>query len=109
MMTKPLPIDATPQKRLFLSIIADYDFKTSLCELVDNALDHWNSSDRLSPLKIQVFMNQDRQQATVKDTAGGVPRDQIQLLIAPGREKLKLQSVASLIGDGLNLIQFFAD
>lgn len=86
-MTKPLPIDATPQKRLFLSIIADYDFKTSLCELVDNALDHWNSSDRLSPLKIQVFMNQDRQQVTVKDTAGGVPRDQIQLLIAPGASR----------------------
>lgn len=28
-------IDGTPEKRLFLSIISDYNLKTSLCELID--------------------------------------------------------------------------
>ncbi len=32
-------IDATPNKRIYRSIIADYDLKTAICELVDNALD----------------------------------------------------------------------
>ena len=31
-------IDAVPSKRLFLSIIADYDLNRSICELIDNAL-----------------------------------------------------------------------
>ena len=34
-------IDGTPEKRLFLSIISDYDLRTGLCELIDNALDLW--------------------------------------------------------------------
>ena len=38
-------IDGTPKKRLFLSIISDYDLKTGLCELVDNAIDHWIAND----------------------------------------------------------------
>lgn len=32
-------IEAIPSKRLFLSIIADYDLNRSICELVDNAPD----------------------------------------------------------------------
>ena len=34
-------LDATPSKRLFLSIIADYDLNRSICELIDNGLDVW--------------------------------------------------------------------
>ena len=34
-------VDGTPEKRLFLSIISDYDLRTGLCELVDNAIDPW--------------------------------------------------------------------
>jgi hypothetical protein len=34
-------IDGTPEKRFFLSLISDYDLKTGLCELVDNAIDFW--------------------------------------------------------------------
>ncbi|WP_342069147.1 ATP-binding protein [Yoonia algicola] len=86
-MTKPIHVDATPQKRLFLSIIADYDLKTSVCELVDNALDHWTVGGRIGALKIEVFLSPDRQLVTVKDNAGGVPQDQIQLLIAPGASR----------------------
>jgi hypothetical protein len=32
-------VDAIPSKRVFLSIIADYDLNRSVCELIDNALD----------------------------------------------------------------------
>jgi hypothetical protein len=34
-------LDATPSKRIFYSIIADYDLNRSICELVDNGLDVW--------------------------------------------------------------------
>jgi len=35
------PIDGTPKKRFFLSIISDYNLKAGLCELIDNAFDLW--------------------------------------------------------------------
>jgi len=39
-------IDGTPKKRLFLSIISDYDLPTGLCELIDNALDLWITNEK---------------------------------------------------------------
>jgi hypothetical protein len=39
MKTEVEQVDATPTKRLFLSIIADYDITRSISELIDNALD----------------------------------------------------------------------
>ncbi len=33
-------LDATLEKRIFLSIISEYDLKRALCELIDNAIDH---------------------------------------------------------------------
>ncbi len=35
------PVNGTPDKRLYWSIISDYDLHTGLCELIDNALDLW--------------------------------------------------------------------
>lgn len=32
-------LDGTPSKRSFWAIINDYDLQTSICELIDNALD----------------------------------------------------------------------
>lgn len=80
-------IDGTPKKRLFLSIISDYDLKTGLCELVDNALDLWVSNDKNSNLKISVVLDPDRQFIQVRDNAGGVSEDQAELLIAPGASR----------------------
>lgn len=77
-------IDATPQKRLFLSIIADYGLLTSVCELVDNALDHWLQNDRKKPLEINVILNSDRGYIRVSDNSGGVPKDNLELLVSPG-------------------------
>jgi C4-dicarboxylate-specific signal transduction histidine kinase len=80
-------IDGTPKKRLFLSIISDYDLKTGLCELIDNALDFWLSNGMKSPLKVSVVLDTDRQFIQVRDNAGGVSEDQIGLLIAPGASR----------------------
>jgi hypothetical protein len=89
-------IDGTPEKRLFLSIIADYDLTTSICELVDNAVDHWTSNSRPDGTQIDIFMNADRQTISVVDNAGGVPAEQMRLLITPGASRVF--SSAELIG-----------
>lgn len=80
-------IDGTPKKRLFLSIISDYDLKTGLCELVDNALDFWVTSGRTRALSVRVTLDTDRQFIQVQDDAGGVCEDQAELLIAPGASR----------------------
>jgi hypothetical protein len=82
-----MTIDGTPKKRLFLSIISDYDLKTGLCELIDNALDFWMSNGMKSQLKVSVVLDSDRQFIQVHDNAGGVSEDQIELLIAPGASR----------------------
>jgi hypothetical protein len=78
------PIDGTPDKRMFWSIISDYDLKTGLCELVDNALDPWIIGKQKSPLAIDIQLDANRQLISVTDNAGGVKRDQLRMLLAPG-------------------------
>ena len=73
---------------MFLSIIADYDLKTSICELVDNAIDHWTSNSRPAGTQIDIFMSADRQTISVVDNAGGVSADQMRLLITPGASRM---------------------
>lgn len=82
-----IPINATPQKRLFLSIIADYGLVTSVCELIDNAIDHWLISGKPHPLNINVFVNTDRQNIRIVDNAGGVRTSDLELLVAPGASR----------------------
>lgn len=77
-------IDGTPEKRMFLSIISDYDLRTGLCELIDNALDLWTTNKRKSKLRIDITLDSHRQIINVKDNAGGVKEDQLRLLVAPG-------------------------
>jgi LytS/YehU family sensor histidine kinase len=97
MMSELIHIDATPQKRLFLSIIADYDIKTAVCELVDNAIDHWIDGGRTTGLKVGIRVNLDRQTIVISDNAGGVSRDDLQLLVAPGATRERIQE--GLIGN----------
>lgn len=77
-------IDGTPEKRLFLSIISDYNLKTSLCELIDNAIDIWMANQKKTEIEIQITLDAERQIITIKDNAGGVPKEKLRLLIAPG-------------------------
>jgi hypothetical protein len=45
-------IDATPNKRIYRSIIADYDLNTGISELIDNAIDVWSTLTGGPDLKI---------------------------------------------------------
>jgi hypothetical protein len=81
------PIDGTPEKRMFWSIISDYDLKTGLCELVDNALDIWLRGDKKKLPIIEIILDADRQLISVKDNAGGVKFEDLYLLLAPGGSK----------------------
>lgn len=78
------PVDATPVKNMFLSIITDYDLVSGVCELVDNAIDHWTVKGRNRGFRIDVELNSDRQMIKISDNAGGVLQDDIKLLVAPG-------------------------
>lgn len=88
-MTQIAPVNGMPEKRLFLSIISDYDLRTGICELIDNALDQAVASNTLSSLIIEVTLDFDRQLIQVYDNAGGVSEDQLRLLVAPGASDRK--------------------
>lgn len=82
--TEISPIDGTPVKRMFWSIISDYDLRTGICELVDNAIDLWSASGRKKPLAVSVTLDVNQQRIFVRDNSGGVTADELRLLIAPG-------------------------
>jgi hypothetical protein len=81
------PIDGTPLKRMFWSIISDYDLKTGLCELVDNALDIWLRNERTGKPLIEVELDANRQLISVADNLGGVEHRDLKFLVAPGGSK----------------------
>jgi hypothetical protein len=69
--TEIATIDATPNKRIYLSIIADYGLATALCELIENAYDCWNHPGIGQDLKIDIALDVAQQKITIADTAGG--------------------------------------
>jgi DNA gyrase/topoisomerase IV subunit B len=70
-------LDATPSKRLFLSIIADYDLNRSICELVDNGLDVWVRGGKARDISINITLDKVQQTITVEDDAGGVAKSEL--------------------------------
>ena len=76
---------ATPSKRLFLFIIADYDLNRSICELVDNGLDVWVRGGRKSKIAIKVTLDDDQNTICVEDNAGGLPKSELQYIVGPGQ------------------------
>lgn len=78
-------IDGTPEKRMFWSIISDYDLKSGLCELIDNAIDIWlKRGAKGKPPSIDIQLDVERQIISVKDDIGGVKFEDLRLLLAPG-------------------------
>lgn len=69
---------------MFWSIIADYDLRTGICELVDNAIDLWMGHQPRGSLLVDVQLDVDRQLISITDDAGGVREEDLRLLIAPG-------------------------
>ena len=78
-------LDATPTKRLFLSIIVDYNLNGAICELIDNALDIWSNSGEAQPLDIHIDLDDTQQTIRVEDNAGGVRRDDLRFIVGPGQ------------------------
>lgn len=78
-------IDAVPSKRIFLSIIADYDLNRSICELIDNALDIWIKGKQKKQLNIDIFLDKARQVICVSDNAGGIKEGELNLIVGPGQ------------------------
>lgn len=74
-------IDATPNKRIYTSIIADYDIEKALCELIDNALDN-AKNNKLGSVEININLDKISQTISIEDNSGGV-RD-LKNLISPG-------------------------
>jgi hypothetical protein len=95
------PIDGTPEKRMFWSIISDYDLKTGLCELIDNAIDIWLRSKNVNPPTIKISLDAERQLISVKDNVGGVKFEDLYRLVAPGGSKNEpQQQVIGIFGVG---------
>jgi Histidine kinase-, DNA gyrase B-, and HSP90-like ATPase len=78
------PVDGTPDKRMYWSIISDYGLKTGLFELVDNALDRWTIATQSQPLTVDITLDAARQLISINDNAGGVKEDRLRVLLAPG-------------------------
>jgi len=78
-------VDATPTKRLFLSIIADYDLNRSICELIDNGLDVWARGGKEKPINIEVVLNEVQQNIRVVDDAGGLAKADLRYIVGPGQ------------------------
>lgn len=77
-------VDGTPEKRIFWSIISDYNLMTSVCELIDNALDIWLKGGKSDSLTVKLVLDCDRQLIRIQDTAGGVPEGEHRVLVSPG-------------------------
>jgi len=81
------PVSATPSKRIYLSIIADYDLNRSICELTDNALDIWKKNDISNPINISIKLDIDQQVIYFEDNAGGIKKAELSIIISPGKTK----------------------
>ena len=84
MKTRASTVDATPSKRLYLSIIADYNVNKALCELVDNALDIWVKNGRKEHLIVDITLDQNQQRVHVVDNAGGLAESELSYVVGPG-------------------------
>lgn len=78
------PINVIPSKRLYLSIIADYDLNRSICELIDNALDIWVKAGKIILLKIQIDFDKNQQTICISDNAGGIKKDNLSVIVGHG-------------------------
>ncbi len=77
-------ISAVPSKRIFHSIIADYDLNRSICELVDNGLDVWVRNKKAKSIRIDITLDDAQQTITVEDNAGGLPKSDLRYIVGPG-------------------------
>ncbi|WP_461632111.1 ATP-binding protein [Labilibaculum euxinus] len=78
---------AAPTKRIYQSIVVDYDLNLAICELIDNSLDSWFIRNKVTPLKVSIELDPEQQSILFIDNAGGVKLDDIVVLVSPGASK----------------------
>lgn len=78
-------INAAPNKRIFLSIIADYDLNKSICELIDNVLDIWLKNGKAHSVEIHIDFDKNQQTICVTDNVGGVKKAELHFIVGPGQ------------------------
>jgi len=78
-------ISAIPSKRIYRSIIADYDLSKAICELIDNAVDQWVLDGKETPLAVRIELNCDQQTIRVSDNACGVEKEKLPFIVGPGQ------------------------
>jgi hypothetical protein len=89
----PKILDATPEKRIFLSIISEYDLKRAICELIDNAIDLWSKNKR-ADLEIKISIDENQQTISIEDNAGGIEESKLDHVVSPGK-------TTNDVGDGV--------
>lgn len=77
-------LNVMPEKRLYLSVISEYDLQKAICELVDNAIDFAKKNNKRN-LEVCITIDESRQTIAIEDNAGGVPSSDLGLLLSPGR------------------------
>src|SRR5262249_42796069 len=77
-------ISAVPSKRIYRSIIADYDLNTAIAELIDNVLDSRKRKKISRQVKVLLHFDVDDQSIEITDDAGGVAESDLNKLISPG-------------------------
>ncbi|MDD5212897.1 MAG: ATP-binding protein [Candidatus Gracilibacteria bacterium] len=75
-------LDASPSKRIYHSIIADYTPELSIYELIDNAIDN---SKECSKLEICVDLDLSDNSITIKDNSGGISGKDLENIVSPGK------------------------
>ncbi|AKH76255.1 ATP-binding protein [Leptospira interrogans] len=93
--------DATPSKAVFKSIIADYDAKAAICELIDNSIDVWSLKRAQDALNIDVTIDIQRQVIKITDNAGGIKKDDLHHIVGPGHSSNDSnESIIGIFGVG---------
>lgn len=94
-------IDATPSKRLYLSIIADYDLYKAICELVDNAIDIWTLNNRSNNITVNIYLDTSQQRIEIKDNAGGISEKDLYYIVSPGQSlNPQTENIIGIFGVG---------
>ena len=89
-------LNAVPSKRIYRSIIADYDLNTAVAELIDNVLDCRKRRQLRRQVRVSLRFDLDDQSIEITDDAGGVAKADLDKLISPGASLDDSLSTATL-------------
>lgn len=94
-------IDATPTKNIYQSIIADYDLKLGICELIDNVIDYQKRKKTTDKAIVKINFDIESSTIIISDNAGGVEEKNLAVLVSPGQSENTINdSTIGLFGVG---------